>query len=356
MQLKEELIRATGKLPLIVYYQGNYEDIPTETLVSIIESNEKSVNRKSQLRKVMFLSVEAIQNIQRYSAHQGGKHDFYLIFFDGESYQVVTQNLIYNKDCQDLKNRLDTLISKDQTELEELYVNQMDSGQETEKGAGLGLIEITRKSNRSIQYDIKQRDEEYSLFNLYFAIPLQVKESEVFDFSMAKDLQAKLNQLSSGNESCFYYGGDFSNNFIFSLLNLLLSKKAEQQNNVNKKVHHIIIELTQNLKRHAHYEKQMSQGKMFIEWKNSNVEITTYNEAQAQNAKEFQKKVVDLNSSSKEQLLKKSKDILSDLESTNGLGLIDIANLIYPNKMNVNLSKDMNEMTDVLFNITINNE
>lgn len=356
MNLKEQLIHETSQLPLIVYYQGNYTDIPTETLINIIESNEKMAKRKSQLRKVMFLSVEAIQNIQRYSAHKGYRSDFYLIFFDGESYQVVTQNLIYNKDSQALKSKLDALITKDQTQLEELYINQMDSGEKTEKGAGLGLIEITRKSNRLIQYDIKKLDEEYSLFNLYFAIPTIVNEQTAFDFSKAIDLQAKLNELSSVNQSCFYYGGDFSNNFISSLLNLLLSKKAEQQNNANKKVHHILIELTQNIKRHAHSQKQSSHGRIIIEWKEHDIEVTTYNNATAENAKELQKKVVDLNGSSKEQLLQKSKDILTDLESTNGLGLIDVANLIYPNKMNVNLSNDINEMVGLLFNIKINNE
>ena len=150
MQLKEQLINDTSEFPLIVYYRGNYEDISTETFVNIIESNEKLANRKSQLRKVMFLSVEAIQNIQRYSAHQGSRSDFYLVFFDGDSYQVVTQNLIHNKDSQDLKGKLEAIVTKDLLELEELYFKRMESGETTEKGAGLGLIEITRKSNNRL--------------------------------------------------------------------------------------------------------------------------------------------------------------------------------------------------------------
>ena len=46
MELKEQLINDTSQLPLIVYYRGNYEDISTETLISIIESNEKLALKK----------------------------------------------------------------------------------------------------------------------------------------------------------------------------------------------------------------------------------------------------------------------------------------------------------------------
>lgn len=356
MQLKEQLINDTSGLPLIVYYRGNYEDISTETLINIIESNEKLANRKSQLRKVMFLSVEAIQNIQRYSAHKGSQSDFYLVFFDGDSYQVVTQNLIHNEDSEDLKARLDALVSKDVSELDELYFNKMESGETTEKGAGLGLIEITRKSNKSIRYEIKKVDEEYSLFNLYFALPINIKEETVFDFSKAISIQAKLDQLSAASESCFYYGGDFSNSFISSLLGLLVSKKAEKKSNDNKKVHHILIELTQNIKKHAQFHNESARGRIFIEWKDEHIEVSTYNNSNIDNANELQKKVVDLNGSNKEQLVQKSKEVLADLESTNGLGLIDVANLIYPNKIKVSVFNQSNDHVGLLFSIQINNE
>lgn len=96
-----------------------------------------------------------------------------------------------------------------------------------------------------------------------------------------------------------------------------------------------MIELTQNIKRHAQFKNESARGRIFIEWKDQYIEVSTFNNSLIDNAKGLQKKVVDLNAASKEQLLQKSKEVLADLESTNGLGLIDIANLIYPNKMNV---------------------
>lgn len=356
MQLKEQIINDTLQLPLIVYYKGNYEDISTETLINIIESNEKLAKRKAQLRKVMFLSVEAIQNIQRYSAHLKSGGDYYFLFFDGDSYQIITQNIIHNKDGQSLKNRLDDLVSKDNTELDELYLKKVESGEATEKGAGLGLIEIARKTNKSIRYEIKKINEEYSIFNLYFTIPIVAKDESITDFSTAISLQAKLDQFSEGSESCFYYGGDFSNSFISSLLNLLVSKKAKEQQNANKKVHHVLIELTQNIKRHAQFKNESARGRIFIEWKNQFIEISTYNNALMDNAKEVQKKVVNLNGSSKEELVQKSKAVLANLDSTNGLGLIDVANLIYPNKMDVIIGNPNNDYVGLLFSIKINNE
>jgi hypothetical protein len=132
---KQHVIDATTQLPLVLYYQGNYEDIPTECIVEIIEANEMAAKRKSHLRKVMFLSVEAIQNIQRYSAHKDHRSDHYLLFYDAESYQVMTQNLVENKNCKELKNKLDALVAKNMSELDELYMAKVDSEEQTEKGS-----------------------------------------------------------------------------------------------------------------------------------------------------------------------------------------------------------------------------
>jgi hypothetical protein len=354
MLTKQPIIHSTSQLPLIIYYQGNYEDIPTENIISIIEANEIAAKRKNQLRKVMFLSVEAIQNVQRYSAHKDYKTDFYLMFYDGDSYQVSTQNLIYTKDTAELQKRLDGLIDKSSAELEELYMATVDAGEATLKGAGLGLIEITRKSNKAMRYDFKKVDEEFSLFSLYFAIPLVPKEG-AFDFSKAIRIQNELISFSAANESSFYYGGDFSNTFILSLLSLFLSKKAEQQNNASKTVHHILIELIQNIKKHARSDSGITPGRIFIEWKRENIEVTSYNLSTRESIEKLKKKIVDLNNASKEQLIQMSKEMLMDLESTNGLGLIDIANLIHPNKMNVSIGNWSNGFSELFFNIKINN-
>lgn len=352
---KLQLIKDTGQLPLVIYYQGNYEEIPTESIVEIIEANELAAKRKSHLRKVMFLSVEAIQNVQRYSAHKDYRSDHYLLFYDGSSYQIVTQNLIENANCHDLKNRLDTLIATDLAQLDELYLAKVESEEKTEKGSGLGLIEIARKSNKTIKYEFEKVNEQFSLFKLYFVIPITPREG-TFDFSKAIDVQNKLEQFSMGNESSFYYVGDFSNKFILSLLNLLLSKKSEEKNNANKKVHHILIELIQNIKRHARTNNKMVDGRIFIEWKPKHIELSTYNVASEAHAIKLQEKVVDLNSASKEELLRKSKEMLADLESTNGLGLIDVANIIHPNKMDLTISKESDEFSELLFNLKIDHE
>jgi len=355
MHLKQQLINATSKLPLIVYYQGNYKDVPTEAIINMIESNERSANRKSQLRKLMFLTVEAIQNIQRYSAHQNYQTDFSLIYCDGDSYQVITQNLIFNKDSEELKKRLDAVISKSTEELDEVYMARIESEERTEKGAGLGLIEMARRSNNNIRYDLKKINEDFTLFNFCIAIPVEKKAEFTADFSQAITIQKDLEQFSKSNKSSFYYGGDFSNNFISSLLNLLLSKGVEEKNNTNKKVHHVLIELIQNIKRHALLNSGRSDGRLFVEWKDKCIEVSTYNAASINNASELQKKVVNLNDSSKEQLNEKSKEILSNLEVTNGLGLIDVANLIYPNKIEVSINNEDLDHADLLFTIRINN-
>jgi hypothetical protein len=214
---------------------------------------------------------------------------------------------------------------------------------------------IRKSKPRKVRYEFEEVNEQHSLFKLYFVIHVTSKESN-FDFSRAISLQNKLEKFSAGSQSSFYYKGDFSNRLISSLLNLLLSKKAEEKNNADKKVHHILIELIQNIKRHARTQNKMVEGQIFIEWKPEHIEVSTHNVAMSEYTGKLQKKVVDLNNSSKEELVRKSKEILADLESTNGLGLVDVANLIYPNKISMNITEMSESFSELFFNLKVNNE
>ncbi len=354
--MKSELIKITDKLPLIIFYQGNYEDAPTESIIGIVENNEKLISKKGQLRKLMFLCVEAIQNIQRYSAHKDSNVDSSLIFSDGNTYQVLTQNLISNENISELKARLDAVVSKTKEELDLIYITQIDSDEKTTKGAGLGLIEMARKSDNNLFYHFENFDDQHSLFNLCFAIPIEKENFQSVDFANAINIQKALNQLFKNNKSSLFYGGDFSNNFILSIINLLLTKSTQERRNANKKTHHILIELIQNIKRHSKSDNQNKPPKLIIEWGVNNTFITTHNLAPINNVQELQKKVVDLNALNKEELIQESKDILTDLEATNGLGLVDIANLIYPNRMEIKTNEIDDKSAELLFTIKVNNE
>jgi hypothetical protein len=324
-------------------------------IINIIEANERSAKRKGQLRKLMFLCVEAIQNIQRYSAHDKNFIDSSLVFFDGIRYTILTRNAVEKKNASELRSRLDDLAKKNKEELEEMYAATLSSEESTEKGSGLGLIEIARKSNHNFYYEISVLDGDLSLFDLSFSLTVDSNNAEESDLSGAMKLHKNLNDNFNNSNSCFLYSGDFSNSFLTSILELLFLKKNEDLVNTNRKNHHIIIELVQNIKRHAKRKEDSSKGKLILEWDGDGLTIDTLNWAETKHVEEIAKKILSLNSSNKEQLEKKSREMLSDLEATNGLGLIDIASLIFPSKIEMSVGSVKDEFSELHLKLKVAN-
>jgi len=126
--------------------------------------------------KVFSLVVEQTQNIIHYSAeklaqNQNGSFDLSTGLIavghsDGE-YFVLTGNLIDNEDIEHLKSKLVQLAKMDAEELKQYYKTQRRQHPDHKsKGAGLGFIEIARKSCRPLEYDFIPVDDKYSFFSL----------------------------------------------------------------------------------------------------------------------------------------------------------------------------------------------
>ncbi len=84
-----------------------------------------------------------------------------------DNYQIMTGNYLETKNVEDLKSKLDLVNSMDKAELKAYYKEVLSNGTRSEKGtAGLGMIDIARKSGKKLDYNFDKIDEEYSFFSL----------------------------------------------------------------------------------------------------------------------------------------------------------------------------------------------
>ena len=84
-----------------------------------------------------------------------------------EEYRITTGNAMETSKIQDLKRTLEYINSMDKDALNELYKKQIKEGQIHEKGgAGLGFIDIKRKTGNNLSYEFAKIDDEYSFFIL----------------------------------------------------------------------------------------------------------------------------------------------------------------------------------------------
>lgn len=126
---------------------------------------------------VFSIFIEQVQNILNYSAEKLRKEEadenelrVGVVVIGHEQngdYFIYCGNKIYNQDIPKLKNNIENIRSLNKDELKVLYKERRKM--ETEpgsKGAGLGLIEMARRSSEPLTYSFEQIDGEFSFFSI----------------------------------------------------------------------------------------------------------------------------------------------------------------------------------------------
>ena len=145
--------------PLI--YKGEFNHQIMKLFTSMAEKHIMKSKKEDSIRmKVFHIMVECLQNVTKHSekiTNEDGKLVGYGMCMIGEKkeyYFVVTGNKIKNDNVKRLKNTIDTLNIKSKIELDKMHKKQMKEGYLSDKGgAGLGLIDIVRKTGQKIIYD-----------------------------------------------------------------------------------------------------------------------------------------------------------------------------------------------------------
>ena len=159
---------------ITLVYEGEITHQITKAFTSLTESNmAKEEESGTVQRKVFHVMVECLQNISKH-ADDFGSNDFLYsgrgIFMvsKGESeYSVTTGNAVDNSRIETLNSMLEHINSLDKEELNELYKKQIKEGRLSDKGgAGLGFIDIVRKTGRKLEYHFLPINESISFFLL----------------------------------------------------------------------------------------------------------------------------------------------------------------------------------------------
>lgn len=355
---KIKLANLTAHFPFILFYQGDFTKSPTLNIINIVEKNFESSIQKGQLKRFIYLIIEALQNIERYSAHTHSSEDFSFIFSDGLHFYIITQNTIHNSKIENLTLRLKDITSKNEEELEEVYKSRLISEIKTEKGAGLGLIEIARKSKNKLLYCFEKKSDEFSDYTLAISLPMisaNKNEAPKITTLQVKRIISVLKNNFKNNDSTLFYGGDMSNTFIKTLFHLLKSTKTDKVS-INKKTHHILIELIQNIIKHSYHLSDYVLGQLFLEWREKALEISTYNLAEQKHINKLENKLHLLTEADKETLKKYSKEQLTNFKQIDGLGLIDISVLSYPEKIKFNAIQKTSDVLELILSTKVDYE
>ena len=169
-----EFYQSMKEHEISLVYEGEITHQITKAFTSLTESNmAKEEESNTVQKKVFHVMVECLQNISKH-ADDFGSNDFmfsgrgiFLVAKGKDDYSVTTGNAVDNCKIPDLKNLLEQVNSLDKEELTELYKKQIKEGRLSDKGgAGLGFIDIKRKTGRNLNYHFLPINEDTSFFLL----------------------------------------------------------------------------------------------------------------------------------------------------------------------------------------------
>lgn len=145
------------------------------TVENILEEQQ---SKKVTRRKVINIAIESLQNIQIHSFNNRSNHENYQPFFTlmraSGQFEVVIGNLVPNQEKVYLEDKIVKLNSLDDDEVKYLYSIIMRQTFEkfSEKGgAGLGLIDMKKKSGQPLVFDFLPVDNDLSYFRLKIIVP-----------------------------------------------------------------------------------------------------------------------------------------------------------------------------------------
>jgi hypothetical protein len=166
---------------LILVYQGDFTQESTKSILSMAERNLDSSGEESSIkRKVFNVMVEALQNIVKHSDElvDGEVRSHAAIFLIGRQtsqYTIMSGNPIRKENVAGLTEKLHQINNLDKEGLKELYKSIIKSTTISEKGgAGLGFVDMARKSGTKLEFDFPEMNSEYCFFCLKVYVPREI--------------------------------------------------------------------------------------------------------------------------------------------------------------------------------------
>lgn len=167
------------KNKIILVYEGEFTQEITKSVLAMAEQNMDSIGEESGIkRKVFNVMVECLQNIVKHSEDHIEEEiqtntAIFMIGKRENSYVITSGNPIKKEEVYEMKEKLDQINSLDKAGLKLLYKNIIRSDSDLTKkgGAGLGFVDMARKSGQKLEYGFEDMMNDLSFFSLKTTIP-----------------------------------------------------------------------------------------------------------------------------------------------------------------------------------------
>ncbi|MGE4287960.1 MAG: SiaB family protein kinase [Salinivirgaceae bacterium] len=332
------LFEGMQKDNLSYIYRGVFSQNITDGILTLTESNLDKSGEDSKIKKRVFtIMVEGLQNITRHQEMEESSDvketGIFLIQDVDNRYYITTGNPILKRNIPNLTEQLNKINSLDNEELKNYYKRVLNDNIISDKGgAGLGLIEMARKSGNKLVYDFVDLNENYSYFYLNTEISQNETDHspEVHKATSALENIKVIHRLLNQEDVVLIFNGIFNQESLLNLLSIMENQMMEHNLNLKKKVFNIMVEMLQNIVKHGANSlgNNLNPGIFFINQKGKQYHLNTGNYIYKNDVENLKKKINYVNSLTMDELNefyeKSLFNFQIDTSKEAGLGLIEL--------------------------------
>ncbi|MBN2892048.1 MAG: SiaB family protein kinase [Bacteroidales bacterium] len=317
---------------IVLLYSGRFNDYVLVNSTDLIKNYvDDELTFEKYKNKMIFLMIESFQNIIRYAEiNETNKTELLNKLFitrktDNEIY-VTTSNIIENYQKDKIIEKIKKVNEKDNVELKELFLEVLTNRQFSEKGgAGLGFIEMSRKTKAKLDYGFDKINSELSHF--YFLTKMKPFDTKSENKEMTIDDCRNIHKKVSDSDVLLLLKNDFSEQTTTSALMMIEENLKTFEKKYQKIAFHIIVEVLQNVSKHSARINKKRHAMLIITKDKRGLKVSTGNLIEKKEVGKFKSMLTELKSMSKNELSLKYITKLVDEESEiiGGIGFIDIA-------------------------------
>jgi len=324
---------------LMFVYRGVVTNENSVPLLMLLEKEMENSEFGFVGRKRLFMFVlESLQNVSRHSNKSEHANMSLVVYSKTDNgYTVTTGNVLPTSGINDLKVRLDEINNLDTSEIRSVYRQMLSTAEfSTKGGAGLGLIEMAKKTGNKLDYDFVPIDEKYS----YFILSKTVDSGGVGTHFGGKEKPFKgkavsqLEHIMSENNVYLIWSGHITPDVGKEVLSFTETKLAEEdiEAPLRKRVFSILVEILENVAKYSpgrEPEEKFGMPVAMIRMLDKEYSLTTGNLILNSKVEHLKEKLDIINTYDKVGLKELFRKSLSgqtiSTDSTGNMGLIDMA-------------------------------
>jgi hypothetical protein len=312
-------------------YNGDFSQALTDNILSFAEAAVDSHAESTKVKKKLyFVMVESLQNVARHSeiapTSKLNSSSFFIIQSLKQQYYLTSANSIDKKEIKSLREKLEHVNSLDKDALKTYSNEILTQGTFSEKGgAGLGLVEMARKSGNKLAFDFSDINDAISYFYFQLKISTEGPEQDLSDHKL--DASKQMHQLMVDNSLNLIYSGDFTQEIVKGILSMTeASIQDERDHLLRYKIFNVVVELLQNVYQHADdpvTDKEGKTGMFLIGERNDSYVLTAGNLIKNSKTGALTEHLISINSLNKPMLQERHMEALHS-GSTAGVGFVDM--------------------------------